>query len=512
MSNNDNQTISSSTSSLNSSLLQLITTLAGNMQKDTKAQSIKDMSLKTMENLKKIANESKPVKLTMCDAYGNSLTSIGKDDKAQTFTSYGFDNNTLNWMLWTALYNDSWVFKRVIDKPAQDMVRAGITLNCNDKNVDKVYEDVVRSRKPLIELIQWGRLYGGSIAVMMFDNLDEKDYANSMSLNLLKKSKKMTFYVTDRWYGCNQSEQTVTDMCNQDFGKPESYVVTFANGKNITVHHDFILRCEGRNAPKFIKTGMLQGWGYAEGSHILNELSRDDQIKASITSLINKSLIEVIKMAGMRGLFMGSDPENEKQIRARLEMVNWARNFNSLTFLDKDDEYQEHGFSGLGGLDALLNSNMKLVSAACEMQGILFGDLSDGFSKDSDAYERYDETINGLNEDILREPLEKLIRTLYKKYDINEEVKLTFNSLIKEKIDEKKVKALKNFQELVSAMYGDGILSAKNYALSMKSYTEKSVIDFHFDDKEINELDDKVKEEMENIDIDKELSSLNLKR
>ena len=34
------------------------------------------------------------------DAYGNSLMAIGTDDKVETFTNYGFSNDTLNWMLW----------------------------------------------------------------------------------------------------------------------------------------------------------------------------------------------------------------------------------------------------------------------------------------------------------------------------------------------------------------------------------------------------------------------------
>ena len=49
------------------------------------------------------------------DAYGNKLLSVGTDDKVESFTNYGFSNDTLNWTLWLALYNDSWVFKRAID-------------------------------------------------------------------------------------------------------------------------------------------------------------------------------------------------------------------------------------------------------------------------------------------------------------------------------------------------------------------------------------------------------------
>lgn len=450
------------------------------------------------ETRKKIINEAKESRIN--DAYGNSLTSIGTDDKVQSFTSYGFDNSTWNWMLWMALYNDSWVFRRAIDKPAQDMVRSGITLSLSNADVVDILDEVNKHKKNLIELIQWGRLFGGSIAVIMFDNLKDEDYAKPIDIIKLKAAKKMNIYVTDRWYGCAPSDKTVEDMSDLDYGKPTSYRITFANGHEIRVHHNYILRYEGRTAPRLIKNGMLQGWGYAEGCHILNELARDDQLKASITSLVNKCNIEVIKMPGMRGLFQGTDEKNAQQIRKRLESINWARNYNSLTFLDKDDSYEHYDFS-VSGLSDLLEKNMWLISAALEMQGVLYGDLKQGFSNDTEALERYDETINNLNDNYFRPCMTKLLSIIYKWKGIDDKVSYEFGSLIKNKQDEKRIKGLKDFQELLSTMLQDGVIGLKQYAIAIKSYAEKGIITFALTDEDIEKLDDKMEEEMEDIFI-----------
>ena len=89
------------------------------------------------------------------DAYGNSLLAVGTDDKVGSFTNYGFSNDTLNWLLWLALYNDSWVFKRAIDKPAQDEIRCGITLqNVTADESEKIYKDLKQYRFDLIQLLQ----------------------------------------------------------------------------------------------------------------------------------------------------------------------------------------------------------------------------------------------------------------------------------------------------------------------------------------------------------------------
>ena len=467
---------------------------------------MKQRQLHTLEDTiedtqKRILDASKDSK-TLNDAYGNSLLSVGTKDKVESFTNYGFSNDSLNWSLWLALYNDSWVFKRAIDKPSQDCVRCGITLDCNSDKKDEVYRLMAKYKFDLTQLLEWGALFGGSIAVLLFDNISDDELAKPMNFDKLKKSKVMRMYVVDRWYGVAPSyDNLVDDMNDIDFGKPKFYNVTFADARTVRVHHDYVLRYEHRVAPKLIKNGQLQGWGYAEGAHIINELSRDDKLKASIQSLVDKSLIEVIKMAGMRGVFMGADSDNEMQLRKRLEMVNWGRNFNSLTFLDKDDEYQQNSYSGLSGLSDLLQQNMWLISAALEMQGILFGDMKQGFSVDVDALERYDETIQNRCESYVRPVYEKLISIFYKIVGINEKVDFSFNSLLMKKQDEERMEGLNKFVELCSKLLQDGVLTTKLYAQALQTFIAKGTIDFGLTEEEIEKLDDKMAEEIESIEV-----------
>lgn len=454
-----------------------------------------------MHDSAKAYKELGKTSVAMKDAYGNSLLAIGTDDKDLPFEHYSWDAITLDWSLWLALYNSSWVFRRCIDKPAQDMIRAGITLQGTNDKFSKVMQKMQQHRTDFIQLLQWGGLFGGSIACVLFDNFTDEDYKKPLNIEKARQAKSMRFYVVDRWYGVAPSATMVDDMVSLDYGKPMSYDVTFANGNTKTLHHDFVLRYEHRTAPKLIKNGMLQGWGYAEGAHILNELSRDEKLKNSVQSLINKSLIEVIKMSGMRGIFMGSDAENETQLRKRLEMVNWGRSYNSLTFLDKEDDYQEHSFAGLTGLSNLLEQNMWQISAAVEMQGVLFGDLKEGFSNDTDALERYDETINGRCESYLRPVYEKFLRLLYDIYGIDERVEFTFDSLLVKKQDEDRIKGLSDFVDLCAKLQDAGVLTPKLTAMALSKYVNKGEVDFGLTQQEIDKLDDKMNEELESIKI-----------
>lgn len=459
------------------------------------------------ETAKRLTDSVKDA-VALNDAYGNKVLSVGTDDKIADYNNYSFSNDTLNYLLWLSLYNDSWVFKRAIDKPASDAIKAGITIQ-SKQNTDNVYKLLKKYRSDLIQLISWGALFGGSIAVMQFDNLKDEDYAKPMNKEVIKKSKIMRLYVTDRWFGCSPSySDTVSDMLSIDYGKPKYYQITFADGHQIKVHHDYILRYEHRWAPKLVKTGQLQGWGYAEGSHILNELMRDDKLKSSIQSLVDKALIEVIKMAGMRGVFLGADQENNEQLKQRLEMVNWARNYNSLTFLDKDDEYEMKGFSGLGGLSDLLQQNMWQIAAALEMQGVLFGDLKSGFSNDADALERYAETIHGRCESYIRPVYEKFLSILYLLSGIDEKVEFEFNSIIREQQDEKRVDSLQKFVGLCKSLLDDGIISPKQYAKALQTYSIKGNIDFGFTKEAIDKLDDDINNE--DFDLGNDMGGLNV--
>lgn len=430
------------------------------------------------------AKDLRPI--TVNDAYGNSLASVGTDDRVKPFSTYGFDNSTLNWPLWLALYNDSWVFRRAIDKPAQDEVNCGFTLH-GDKDYTPIYKAYGKYKSDMIQLLSWGALFGGSVAVMLFDGVPDTELKNPLNPKMIA-GRKMRLYVTDRWYGVQGSTETVTRMKDLDFGKPKYYNISFTDGTMQQVHHSRVLRYEHRWAPRLIKCGQLQGWGYAEGSHIINELSRDDQLKASITSLINKSLIEVVKMAGMRGVFMGADKGNEEQLTKRLEMVNWARTYNSLTFLDKDDDYIAHELSGTQGLATLLETNMWLVAAALEMQGVLFGDLRGGLSQESDAFHRYCVTIENRCNSYFRPVLQKLLTVLFAMYRVDDTPDFDFDPLDKNVQNAEKTSAIQNYAQMLGTMLEQGTISKYQAAVSLRDYINGGNINIEFNDLQLNKL------------------------
>lgn len=470
------------------SSISTLITLLNSTRSVSLTDSFENQLTDTRDRILEQINDSTVINKQIKDSYGNSLTAIGNNDRVEEFTNYSLTNETMNYPLWLALYNDSWVFRKIIDKPAQDQISCGITLH-GKNNYTKIYKAFDKFKPELTNLIRWGRLFGGSIAVMMFDTINDADMKYPLKKSAIKNAK-MKLYVTDRWYGVSYtSTETVSNSKDIDFGKPKTYRVIFADGKEYEVDHSYILRYEHRTAPNLIKNGQLQGWGYAEGSHLIRELSRDEQLKTSITSLVNKSVIEVIKMSGMRGLFAGSlDTENENQLRMRLEMVNWGRSYNSLTFLDKDDVYEQFHTTSLSGLSDLLERNMWIVAAAADMPGILFGDLKGGLSQESDAYRRYADNIKGSCDTYVRPVITKFLKVLFYIFGIDETIDFEFNSLIKKQENNEKIQSIGAYGDVLQKLAEFGILSKYQVAVALRDFINNDIINITFSDENMNKL------------------------
>lgn len=435
------------------------------------ADALKDYAEKIVSEDKKQAkkryNEDKKLKdrkyKKIRDAYNNPLTLSGASNPLEQYSSLNYNNITLNWWLSVAMYDNSGIFKIAVDTLSQDLIKSGITPILNNVLTKKAIQNLYSKLKPdLIYGLKNAQLFGGAIGVIMFDTIT--DYSRTPDLNLIAKAKKITIKVYDRWQ-ITTSQEKVSDFMSDDYGLPKYYSVIEdenRSSKLTQVHHGFVIRFVLREAPKIVKD-LLSGWGYSTLAHTYSELMKDQQLKYSVVSLINKSLLEVVQMSGMKGLFSAlSDPDSQAQIEARLEMVNRYRNNNSLIFLDKEDQYSQFTFGGLSGLADLMDSNKDDLCAILEMSKILlFGDSKGGLSGNADAeYLWYQGKISGKQEEYLRKPLSKLIKYLALMCGIKQEELITldfkFNSIVPEK-EEDRTNRFNSFVDSLSKLKEIGI-------------------------------------------------------
>lgn len=426
------------------------------------------------------------------DAYNNPLTLSGQSNPLEQFSTLNYNNITLNWWLSIAMYDNSGIFKIAVDTLSQDLVKSGITPNVENVLVKKFIQRTYNKLKPdLIYGMKNAQLFGGALGVIMFDTV--KDYSKEPDMNLIRKAKKITIRVFDRWQ-LSCSSQKVSDPMDDDFGLCKYYtIMDDLSGQLSNVHHRYCMRFVLREAPKIIRD-LLSGWGYSSLAHIYTELMKDQQLKHSIVSLINKSLLEVVQMSGMKGLFSAlADPDSQQELESRLEMVNRYRNNNSLIFLDKEDQYSQFSFGGLSGLADLMESNKDDLCAILEMSKLLlFGDTKGGLSGNADSeYLWYQGKINGKQEEYLRRPLTKLIKFICFMSPIEEddikEIDFKFNTIIPEKESDRSERFDKFIDSLTKlkeiGIYDEEdvkkevIAHADEYGVGIAPYKLKSIYD-----------------------------------
>ena len=102
-------------------------------------------------------------------------------------------------------------------------------------------------------------MFGGSVGIMLFDNVPLDKMYMPLTEAQIKKSKSIKLHIVDRWNGISPSmSDVVDDVSSDDFLKPKFYNIKI--GKvNYNIHYSYVLRYEHRVAPNMLKYGELQG-------------------------------------------------------------------------------------------------------------------------------------------------------------------------------------------------------------------------------------------------------------
>lgn len=321
----------------------------------------------------------------------------------------------------TAIYHGCWVFRRMVDIPARDMWSHGISIANENGSEDlaRVYSVYNRVKSDMIYATQQSRIYGGAAAFIMVDD-GESDLSKPLRIDNIRKGSPINFIITDRWYGLEWSSELVDNYKSSDFGKPKYYSFFVEGEDNLIgqkIHYSRVLRFVNRRSPRIVEQ-QLQGWGISELEHVMQDLMNHENTKNAISSLLNKALLEIVKLEGMRNTMAGlsaGNPQASQMFASQMTALNNYRTSNKLVFMDKQDEYEQSTYS-FAGLSDILNSQKDIVSGAAEMpEVLLFGTNRAGLNGDNPVELRiYADMILGRQEQECRPVVDKLLPILFK--------------------------------------------------------------------------------------------------
>ncbi len=260
--------------------------------------------------LKKMMPETERV--SAADGYANAAAFLGDDSELLSAGTFQRSNLTSDSELLTTAYRESWIVKRIIDMPSEDMTRAWYRLSTGlrpDAIHDlKRLEARHSVKQEITNAIRWARLYGGSLALMVIRG-EEDILEEPLDMDLLMPDCFQGLLVLDRAQGITPSEELVNDLDDPDFGLPEYYTADLeAEGMHsVRIHHSRVLRFVGRELPR-METEREQYWGASELEHIWDELQKRSATSANIAQLVFQANLMTLKIANFgEDLALGTD-------------------------------------------------------------------------------------------------------------------------------------------------------------------------------------------------------------
>lgn len=444
------------------------------------------------------APEPQPIRSRALDAFSNVLARLGAgtpnllEGTEYSLQRMSRDFNTLN-----ALYRESWIVRRIIDVIPADMLKNWITITSGlDPDVEKRLSLTLRRTQLIDKLkrgMQWGRLYGGALGVMLVKH-QGYDLSQALQLDWIMPGDFAGLLIFDRWNGVNPSSELIEDISDPDYGYPKYYTVTDpAGGGSVKIHHSRVIRFTGNTLPFWEEIAEMQ-WGASVVESIFDELRKRDNVSWNIAQLTFMANIRVLKMQDLGQLLAATDNESQAELLRTLEAQNMLLNNMGMQVMDAADGLETHQYT-FGGLADCYQQFIMDISGAAEIPVTrLFGRSPSGLNAtgESDLQNYYD-MIAEKQESYLRPILNKvlppfIISTLG---SLPDDFDFEFDP-VAEPTDKERADLAKCGTDNVVAAYNAGLISQRTALKELKQQSERTGVWTNITDEDIERASDSV--------------------
>lgn len=420
----------------------------------------------------------KPATAQTADSFQNFALrmGVGTDNKSLSGGTYGFNPLSRNRTLLEWMYRGSWIVRRAIDCPADDMTRAGIEINSEQDpgEIDQMQQRLndLNIWGVLNETIAWARLYGGAIAVMLIDG---QRFDTPLRPETIGKDQFKGLIALDRWMVQADLNNVVTDF-GPHYGKPMFYEVVADWGplKRQKIHYSRVIRIEGDKLPPWQKQ-TENGWNISVIESLYDRLLAFDSTTTGAAQLVHKAHLRTLKVKDLRNLIAMGGKAYEAMIK-NVDLIRSMQTTEGLTLIDAEDDYETYQYT-FSGLDNVLLQFGQQLSGALQIPLVrLFGESPAGLnsSGESDIRTYYDGIAQQQKLTLLK-PLTVLLDVLHRSEfgkATTEEFGFTFKPLW-QLSDQDKASVAKSITDAVMGAEGAGIVSR---AIALRELRQQSRI------------------------------------
>jgi hypothetical protein len=308
--------------------------------------------------------------------------------------------------------------RRIIDVPANDMVRAGFNIEVegeDESEEEDLYAPVMARMEELTvsehlcEALKLSWLYGGSLIV-----IGAKD-GGELSEPLNDAVEGIEFFrVYDRYRVSRQKKYS--DIADIRYGQPQTYLVSPVNGNPYEVHESRCIVMQGEYVPERMRE-QQDGWSASRLVQCWYQLQRLGIAHMWSEKLLERSQQAVNKMTGMAQQLMA--PGGQQAVINRLNLLDMSRNIMNTVAIDALDDYTVTSNS-VTGVPELLDRFATALSAVTAMpKTLLFGEQTTGLSNNNDGdLQNWYAQIKQWQNTKLKNPIDRIVTMLAKSLKI----------------------------------------------------------------------------------------------
>ncbi len=374
------------------------------------------------------------------DGYQNLLNKYGTpQDNTEAYTYV--PEGRIPDMELTRHYESNGLFAKIIDIPAEEVVKHGFDYGIEDASVVQSINDQLEAldfEEQVSLAIKWARLYGGSIIVMLIDDGGKlEDPVNWKRVKGIDELRVYERAVVQPDYSAlyNHFGDLDDDKGRRSkFGEPQYFYVYSYTG-SFVVHESRCLIFRNSRMPELGMIAEYRYWGIPEYVRIKRQLRETITAHGDAVKLLERSVQAIYKMKDLAQLL--ATDEGEEQALKRLQIIDMARGIlNSIAIDGEGEDYSFQQFS-VTGIKEVIDSTCNMLSALCEIpQTKLFGRSPAGMNSTGDGdMENYYNYIEKIQKLMLKSNISKIVDIIclvLRKTGVIEElpkIKLTFNPL-----------------------------------------------------------------------------------
>lgn len=340
-----------------------------------------------------------------------NVVSLIRDGLANVLTGRGTGADRLTANVWLrrfqqpeqveAAYLSSWLHRKIVDVPAEDMTRAGRDWDATDDEIEKIEAEERRLGvwPKLREAIRLGRLGGGAIMIGLGDD------ASQPLPTTVRPAQIQYLVVFSRWQ--LTLDEIDNDPGSAGFMQPKAFRLNGVSS-TVTIHPSRMICFHGLPVPPMhTTTPEDRFWGMSVVENCDEPVQQATTASAGFASLIDEAKIDVYRLAGLVETLM--QPDGEAKLTERVRATNTGKSVHRAVILDSEDEWEQRQLTLAGVRDVIVTYDARVAGAADIPATRLFGKAPDGMNATGESdLSNYFQAIGAKQEMDLRPAIERL--------------------------------------------------------------------------------------------------------